>query len=237
MRIKSPLLIKAAGRLGYVLFSAFFMTVKKDRYVACADPYEWNGDQRHIFSLWHEHCIVANFVGRTRRAVALTSRHRDGSFVESILAPAGVKTVRGSTGRGGNQAARELIQVAATKDIVMVPDGPRGPRRTMSRGTVYLASRTGSPIVPIAYACDRYWEIKSSWTSHYIPHPFSRVIMCAGPVVEVPAEIGSDGLQVYQDRAQVAMDAIQQEAEDRIRQLPSRAPDTPSVTEAPRRAA
>ncbi len=210
MRIKNTFLIKAAGRLGCGVVCSIFATAKKEVHHAGVNPYESVGSQRHLFSVWHDSSVIAAFGGKHRRTVALTSRHRDGSFVESIVAPLGVKSVRGSTGRGGQRAARELLEIAKEKDIVMTPDGPRGPRRTMSRGIVFLSSRTGNPIVPTAFACEKCWEIKSSWTTHMIPRPFSRIVLLAGRPLSVPPDINSDGLDVYVQLLQQSMDNLQE---------------------------
>ena len=245
MRIKSPLLIKLAGRLGYVVMSSIFLTVKKDLQYAAENPYlttgqptgQQSGQQRYLYSLWHDSAVMATFLGKRRQTVALTSRHRDGSFVESILAPAGIRTVRGSTGRGGGQAARELILASKDHDIVLVPDGPRGPRREMSRGIVYLASRTGNPIIPAAFACDRYWEIKSSWTSHTIPRPFSTVVMTAGDPIHVPSNLSPDDLDDYVLLTQRAMDDVQATADRSVSQSHDLAAEVRQVRDEEPRAA
>ena len=216
MRIKSPFLIKMAGRLGCSILYSLFRTLKKELHTSVVNPYNAVGDQRYLFSSWHDSSILAAFGGQHNRTVALTSRHRDGSFVESIVGGIGVGSIRGSTGRSGQRAARELLEVAKQKDIVMTPDGPRGPRRMMSRGIIYLSSRSGNPIVPTAFACENSWEIKSSWTTHTIPKPFSRVVLLAGEPIAVPADISTEGLKLYQDLAQKAMNELQEIA---MRQL------------------
>lgn len=205
-----------AGRLGCSVLYSVFRTLRQELHTAVVNPYNAAGDQRYLFSVWHDSSIVAAFAGKHNRTVALTSRHRDGSFVESIVGGLGVKSVRGSTGRSGQRAARELLEVAKEKDIVMTPDGPRGPRRVMSRGIVYLSSRSGNPIVPTAFACENSWEIKSSWTTHMIPKPFSRVVLLAGQPISVPPDISTEGLELYQGLAQKAMDHLQEVA---MRQL------------------
>ena len=68
--------------------------------------------------------------------------------------------VRGSTANRGGNALREMIRRASDSDIVMTPDGPRGPRREMSRGAVFLASRSGRAIVPTAFSCENSWSIQ-----------------------------------------------------------------------------
>ncbi len=163
MRFSSPLLVRIAGNACGACFWSIFRTLKKDvRTTPNANPYNATGDQRYLFSIWHDSAVVAAFGGKHTRTVALTSRHRDGSFVESVVNFVGVKSVRGSSGRSGTRAARQLLDVAKTHDIVITPDGPRGPEHTMSRGIVFLASRTGNPIVPTAFVCSNAWKIQGS---------------------------------------------------------------------------
>jgi lysophospholipid acyltransferase (LPLAT)-like uncharacterized protein len=140
--------------------------------------------------------------------VALTSQHRDGSFVACVLRAIGVPTVRGSTGHQGGNALRKILTVATDRDIVMTPDGPRGPRRNMSRGTVFLASRSGRAVVPTAFSCERSWTIRGSWTDLVIPKPFSKVFLLAGDPIDVPLELGRDGLTEFASRIQLHMDRL-----------------------------
>lgn len=220
MRFQSPLLVRFAGILFASGLWLLFRTLRKALCLpAGISPYDAEGQQRFLFSVWHDSTIMAAFGGRHTRTVALTSCHRDGSFVASILDRIGVGTVRGSTGHSGRNAARQLLSVAKSHDIVMTPDGPRGPRRTMSRGIVFLASRTGNPIVPTAFACASAWEVPGSWTTQTIPKPFSNVVLMAGDAISVPAELDQDEIELYRVRVQVAMDALQDQAASLMRNV------------------
>ncbi|MEZ6087245.1 MAG: hypothetical protein R3C05_04300 [Pirellulaceae bacterium] len=42
----------------------------------------------------------------------------------------------------------------------MTPDGPRGPRRELATGCIYLASRLQLPIVPLGLGYDRPWRLQ-----------------------------------------------------------------------------
>jgi lysophospholipid acyltransferase (LPLAT)-like uncharacterized protein len=150
-----------------------------------------------LFSIWHDSAVIAAFGGRHARTVALTSRHRDGTFVENILRAVNVPSIRGSSGRTGSRAAMEMLRKSQTHDFVITPDGPRGPRRTMSRGIVYLASKTGNPIVPTAFACSNPWDVKGSWTSLTIPKPGSRLVLLAGEPINIPPELETSELAQY----------------------------------------
>src|SRR5207245_444117 len=63
-----------------------------------------------------------------------------------------------SEGRG--QKAGELTSDLRPlmSDLIVTPDGPRGPRRLMAEGPIFLASRLQMPIVCMGFAFDRPWR-------------------------------------------------------------------------------
>ncbi len=68
----------------------------------------------------------------------------------------GFGSIRGSSTRGGLRAVRHLLKVAHQgQDLVMTPDGPRGPACRVQAGVIYLAKVTGFPIVPLTFACSK----------------------------------------------------------------------------------
>lgn len=201
-----------AGRLTYGTLWSLFRTLDFELRTESVDPYDSDGCERFLFSLWHDSAVMAVFGGRHNETVALTSRHRDGTFVASVLERVGVKPVRGSSGGGGKRAALELMRYAKDNDIVITPDGPRGPRRRISRGIVYLASKTQNAIVPTAFACSNAWEIPGSWTSLTVPKPFSRVVLLVGKPIAVPAGISDDEMAWYVNTLQREMDRLHQGA-------------------------
>ena len=55
-------------------------------------------------------------------------------------------------------------------NLTITPDGPRGPRRQLAQGPVYLASKLGMPIVAMGFGYDRPWRF-NSWDRFAIPRP------------------------------------------------------------------
>ena len=53
--------------------------------------------------------------------------------LEARMKALGVPVVRGSTGHRGGHALREILTSAVDNDIVMTPDGPRGPHGSNHR--------------------------------------------------------------------------------------------------------
>jgi lysophospholipid acyltransferase (LPLAT)-like uncharacterized protein len=111
---------------------------------------------------------------------------------------AGIQPVRGSTSRGGAEAVREILS-RPDLHLAITPDGPRGPRRKMKEGIVYISSRSGRPIVPTALVCNRYWAIGGNWSDMVIPKPFSKVILIAGTPIEVPADLPRENMTIRAD--------------------------------------
>jgi lysophospholipid acyltransferase (LPLAT)-like uncharacterized protein len=190
-----------------------FWTLRKEFRAseASVNPYDESQSQRYFFAVWHDSMVIPVFAGRQSHSIALTSHHRDGSFVSYVLDSVGIGSVRGSTHHGGAVAVRRLMLAAQNKHIVITPDGPRGPRRRVSKGIIFLASRTGRAIVPTAFSCSRSWQIKGSWTDLMIPQPFAKIILLAGTPIEVPQEVPSDELNEYIELVQQAMDELSSE--------------------------
>ncbi|MCA9166371.1 MAG: lysophospholipid acyltransferase family protein [Planctomycetales bacterium] len=192
-----------------MLFRTLRLDIRADPH---ANPYAATGTSRQIFAVWHDCMVIAAFGGKHARTVALTSQHRDGTFVAGVLSAIGVPTVRGSTGARGGTALRQIITCAANHDIVITPDGPRGPSRKMSQGIIYLASRSARAIVPTAFSCETCWRIHGSWCDLIIPKPFSRVYLLAGEPMLVPPTVARAELHEYAAALQVQMELLDTEA-------------------------
>lgn len=112
---------------------------------------------RHIIlAFWHAQQLMIPIGYRGAGSHVLISQHGDGEIIARIIARFGHEAVRGSSTRGGSSALRALIKLGrAGKDLVVTPDGPKGPRQVAKLGVVQLAKTTGLPIVPLAFACSK----------------------------------------------------------------------------------
>src|SRR5690606_24596026 len=108
-----------------------------------ATPYvRPRGRTRYAFCMWHDGIAIAVFAMRTWFLSGLISQHRDGGYLADAARLAGIQPVRGSASRGGAEAVKQLLDLPELH-LAMTPDGPRGPRRVMKEGIVYIASRSG----------------------------------------------------------------------------------------------
>ncbi|MGH7164925.1 MAG: lysophospholipid acyltransferase family protein [Nitrospiraceae bacterium] len=111
---------------------------------------------RIIIAFWHAQQLMMPLVYRGREAHILISQHRDGELIHRIVARFGFRSVRGSTTRGGAAALRQLIKLGRSGvDLVVTPDGPKGPRHVVQIGVIQVARATGLPILPVTFGCSK----------------------------------------------------------------------------------
>lgn len=109
-----------------------------------------------ILAFWHAQQLMMPLAIPGLEAHVLISQHRDGELIRRIVARFGLDAVRGSSTRGGAEAFRQLIRLGRSGgNLVLTPDGPKGPRQVAKVGVVQLARATGLPIVPMAFGCSK----------------------------------------------------------------------------------
>lgn len=115
--------------------------------------------------------------------------------------------------------------VGSEANLAITPDGPRGPRRKMQPGAIWLASATGLPIVLIGIGYARAWRL-NSWDQFGVPVPGSGVTAVLSQPIYVPADLGRDDLERWRLHLERELNRMNEFAEDwagRIRQEGSRA--------------
>lgn len=166
-----------------------------------------------IISYWHDQLLLMAMVYDGPGAVALVSASRDGEFLAKVIHLLGQETIRGSSSRGGSSALKEMIKRARTRtDLVITPDGPRGPRHEMKDGVAQLAKVTGRPVVPLSFVCSKGHRF-GSWDRFLLPYPFSRGVFSFGePLYFEPGE----SIGEYKQRVKAAMNDNVAHAEERL---------------------
>jgi lysophospholipid acyltransferase (LPLAT)-like uncharacterized protein len=160
------------------------------------DPYAAEPDRPFIYAIWHENLLVPVYYYRRSGMRYMISQHADGQVLAEIGRRLGVPLVRGSSTRGGIEALREVLRGGREAHLALTPDGPRGPRRRVQAGVVYMAARTGMSIVPAGFGYTRLWRL-NSWDQMALPHPWSFVAAVTAEPVIVPASIGRHEIEEY----------------------------------------
>lgn len=183
------------------------------RYDPAADPADPNFQGPVIFVFWHEYIPFPVHMRPNCRLAMLLSQHQDAEILSHVARFAGLETVRGSTHRGGTAALRELIHRGKGTSLAITPDGPRGPRRKLAQGCVYLSSRLQIPIVPLGVGYDHPWRNRSAWDQFAFPKPYSRCRAVLGPKMQVPANLDRDAIETHRRWIEQALEQVTTTAE------------------------
>lgn len=155
------------------------------------------GGRKVLYAFWHEGLLVATYAFRRQGIRVLVSQHRDGELIARTIERMGYGTIRGSSTRGGTRALFRMAAAgAAGDDLGVTVDGPRGPRLEVKPGTLFIAGRSGLPIVPFAVASHKPCVL-SSWDRFMIPRPFSTAVIAFGEPLTVPGDAPVERLEPY----------------------------------------
>ncbi len=215
MKIRDRRVLAAAGWLGTGLVRILCASLRFE--YRClgpfpTDPLQPADRESFVYALWHEYFLVPVARFGNPGVAALVSRHSDGQLLGRLLRATGMGVVYGSTNRGGVAAVRELLRIE-TAHLAVTPDGPRGPRRVVQPGVVYLASRTARRIVPLGVGCRHPWRV-GSWDRFAVPRPFSPVRCLFGQPLAVPPGLPYHSLGPYVARLQSELDRVTAAAQE-----------------------
>jgi lysophospholipid acyltransferase (LPLAT)-like uncharacterized protein len=217
VKLRNPQLIRWISRAIAYGGRGLFATARIELLSAAPHtlPNDRFKESTHLYCAWHDSIAGLLFYGPCLRMAGLTSRHADGSIVSEIMSALHIKPVRGSTHRGGAAAVAELIETLRDHDVAITPDGPRGPRRELKDGIIFLASVTGVPIVPVTFSCADAWRPRGRWTDMTVPKPLARGWLMCGVPIDIPNALSRNQFREYRDLLQQVLDK-QQEFSDAL---------------------
>lgn len=166
-------------------------------------------DRPVIFAIWHNRLLMLPRVFDpcfpTRQSYGLISASGDGDLIAFFIERSGYGTIRGSSSRKGVSALRQLVEtLAANGNVLVTPDGPRGPVYQVSQGIVFLAQKSGAPVIPIHMEYSSSWRLKS-WDRFVVPRPFATLRAIFGAPIRVPPIEEADQSEAERLRLQDAM--------------------------------
>jgi lysophospholipid acyltransferase (LPLAT)-like uncharacterized protein len=214
MKIRNRWLISLIGILGAWLVRLWVGTLRYRYQPLGTDvrPERLGEHERYIYTFWHENMLLLAYQYGRPNVRVLISQHADGQIIAEICRHLGFGLVRGSTTRGGIEAMREMLRAGQSHHLAITPDGPRGPRRQLQPGLVYLAARTGLAIVPIGIGYRRPWRMKS-WDRFALPRPFTVGTCVTAEPIRVPADADWQQLEHYQHLVEEEMSRANELAE------------------------
>lgn len=170
--------------------------------------------KNYIGALWHNRLLIFPLVLRrffpNRHGAALISASRDGDLLSDAIHRFNYEVVRGSSSKLGATGLLQLSEVlAGGRDVVITPDGPRGPAYELGPGIIFLAQKTGAAVLPMNMEYSSCWRVKS-WDRFIIPKPFSKVQVIIGEPDQIRSTSTDEEFEAERLRLQNAMMSLVQ---------------------------
>jgi len=173
----------------------------------------WDRGESVILAFWHDQLLlmVQGYCGPG--AKIMISSSKDGELIARTMEHFGQGAVRGSSTRGGRKAFREMLELAkGPVDLVLTPDGPKGPRHEVKDGVIQLARILGRPVIPMAFVCSRGHRF-ASWDRFLLPYPWSRGVYSFGAPLTFDKE---EKPESFRARLQAALEDNDRRARARL---------------------
>ena len=139
-----------------------------------------------ILVSWHDKIMILPHISPFKlhkKLHALVSPHNDGKIISNTMKLIGYKIIEGSSNKNSILAVKNIIKTLKNGDnVVITPDGPRGPRHEMKGNLIEIAKRTESLIIPFTAKCTKFIKL-NSWDKLIFPLPFGKIEVCFGTPV------------------------------------------------------
>lgn len=142
---------------------------------------------RCVIASWHGDLLMQPFLynkwRKEPKSSIMISEHFDGELIAKTVGYFGMDTIRGSTRRGAARVLMQAIKLVKNgTDLGITPDGPKGPRFSVSDGIVVVAQKLDCYIVLQTCKPSKYWQL-GSWDKFVVPKPFCHLeFFCSEPI-------------------------------------------------------
>lgn len=204
---------KAIGVLGRFILRAWG---KSSRINVIREEEYWKAKQAGkpiILLIWHGRQMFAPYFFRGQRITVLVSPSRDGEIIAQIAMGWQYRIVRGS---GSHSIVRAWVKMRQDLrrggEVVITPDGPRGPDRQLKPGCLKLAQDTGAVLVPWSFSASRRKFLRS-WDRFLFFYPFSRIVAVYGKPLTVSPALDDAEFETERRRVERALNDADAEAD------------------------
>ncbi len=186
-------------------------------------------NQRFVVSTWHGRLLYTGFMVRRKlggRFVAFNSPHLDGRMLAWLHRWMGIKTVYGAPNKNPERGMMNLLKYVKKQpsDLLITPDGPRGPRQRVKRGVIAFAKISDVPIIPFVSVPYKGVMLKS-WDRFVLARPFTKIIVLWGEPIFIDKKADKDAQTQAQKLLEDRMNHLLQEADRMVgRETPEPAP-------------
>jgi lysophospholipid acyltransferase (LPLAT)-like uncharacterized protein len=148
-----------------------------------------------VLLVWHGRIFIVPFFFRKRNIMPLVSPSGDGEIAARIMDGWGYRILRGSSSHSIVKEWKEMVkELNRGGEVIIVPDGPKGPDRKMKLGGLKLAQKTGAYLVPFTFSTNKK-KILKSWDSFLMFYPFRKVVAMYGEPISIDAGLRDEKLE------------------------------------------
>lgn len=165
---------KFYGLLVYYIIMLIKLTLK----IEIIGKENMSEEKPYVLALWHSKVVATVLaLGFIKKRAGLASPSADGELISVPLEKLGYKMIRGSSGKDSVKGLVQLIKAVKEGYTIGTPlDGPKGPRFEAKQGMMYVAQKSGRPMVFMGAAYSKKWVLSKTWDKCQIPKPFSKVV-------------------------------------------------------------
>jgi len=159
--LRQKILLFVAGLLGHALINLLGFTWRL-RVAGQVDLYpKREKTEKRIYCFWHNRFLGLAYTQRKKNVGIMISSHFDGEIIARIVSRMGYQPLRGSSTKGGAVGLLSMLKNDEVWYLAITADGPRGPKGVVKPGVIYLASKSGLPIVPVSCNSTNKWVLSS----------------------------------------------------------------------------
>jgi hypothetical protein len=153
-----------------------------------------------ILLIWHGRLFLVPYFFRKRGISALVSPSKDGEILAQIGSGWGYRIFRGSSSHSIVRAWGEMKnELQKGGELIVIPDGPRGPNRELKPGCLKLAQETGALLVPFSFSASRK-KILKSWDRFLFFYPFSKIFALYGKPIAIDPLLDEESFEKERQR-------------------------------------
>ncbi|MDX9923142.1 MAG: lysophospholipid acyltransferase family protein [Ignavibacteriaceae bacterium] len=151
-----------------------------------------NKNQNFTAVFWHGKMLIGWYLFRKFNSAALISPSKDGEILTNLLVNWNYVVVRGSSNDSGKDALKKMLDLADRKmNLIITPDGPKGPAEKMKAGAVVICKKKKLPLLLTGIRMEKK-KILKSWDKFEVPIPFSSVTVTYSSPIWIEESLSYD---------------------------------------------
>ena len=182
--------------------------------------------KNYILAVWHTFVDAAVLAFHSRHLLIYSDHPRLDSYEKSaahFFREIGIKTLKSHgfdvlDASHSKQSVGILSFMRKIKEgspALIAPDGPNGPIYEAKPGSVYMAAKTTSVIVPVGISISR--QITGpNWDDFAVPLPFSKILAVIGEPIEPPQNPDATVQKEYTEILESSLDVLCHQANNLI---------------------